>query len=217
MWRSRYVINQYNHGIINSSEFYIELEVFGSGSLYEYLNSATNAIDITTAKSIFCQLILGVNELHSHHILHRDLKPENLLYDITRNEIKIIDFGSAVFLNKKGKYLDYTTNGTTLEYNSPEAIFADADHYFKTFCGLKNEIWTLGVILFNIITKCEYPFEQSHIKVLCIARENNCYDQTFSIIVQKAMDQVHPDFDMFIVYLMKIFQPEKKRITFKEV
>jgi len=38
--------------------------------------------------------------MHKKSICHRDLKLENMLYDIESKQIKIIDFGIAVKINK---------------------------------------------------------------------------------------------------------------------
>jgi len=47
-------------------------------------------------KKIIRQTSDGLQYIHSKRIVHRDLKPENLLVD-EKNDIKISDFGCAVF------------------------------------------------------------------------------------------------------------------------
>ena len=43
----------------------------------------------------------GVEYLHDNKIAHRDIKPENIMYNKETKEVKIIDFGSAKFLDDK--------------------------------------------------------------------------------------------------------------------
>merc|ERR1712187_666220 len=71
-------------------------------------------IPATELCGLLLQVIDGVNYLHANDIIHRDLKPENVLvtdevyiFDEVRrvNQIKIIDFGCATFLDPKGNSL----------------------------------------------------------------------------------------------------------------
>ena len=44
--------------------------------------------------SYFCQIICGVEYLHSQRVIHKDLKPDNLLLSLD-GIVKICDFGVA--------------------------------------------------------------------------------------------------------------------------
>ena len=47
-------------------------------------------------------LLSAIAYCHDRNVIHRDLKPENILIDnpTSKNfEIKVIDFGAAIFLN----------------------------------------------------------------------------------------------------------------------
>ena len=49
-------------------------------------------------KPIVFQIVQGLNYLKHCDIVHCDMKPENLIYsDATKDNIKIIDFGSASY------------------------------------------------------------------------------------------------------------------------
>lgn len=95
-------------------------------------------------------------------IAHRDIKPENLLID-DKGKLVIGDFGFAC------DALDQNRNSTLLiekiknvgseEYNAPE-LFELND---KTYDGAKADIFSAGVTLFLMLTKCP-PFRAANAK-----------------------------------------------------
>ena len=99
--------------------------------------------------NIFKQMCQGVQYLHNNLIMHRDLKPENILLQ-TKNEmmsVKVADFGLA---RKISTNVDYSFNVVTLFYRAPEILF-------KKSYGLGVDIWSLGCIFVEMLTK-EPPY-----------------------------------------------------------
>ena len=100
---------------------------------------------------IMIQILEALNYLHFQaKVCHRDLKPDNFLINIDENNkptIKLIDFGVAQYLFKgqslKGKI-------GTLKYMAPEI-------FFKETYNEKVDIWSAGIILYNLTTGLE-PF-----------------------------------------------------------
>lgn len=64
--------------------------------------------------------------LKNNKIIHADLKPENILLDLNnQNQIKLIDFGSAIFIDENDKHYEMQT----LPYRAPEiTLLSDYDY-----------------------------------------------------------------------------------------
>jgi calcium-dependent protein kinase len=99
-------------------------------------------------KHIAETLILVLNYMATKYIVHRDLKPDNILlkYEnvpIQQNEIKIIDFGLAVDLERERE--DKRIMGT-VGYMAPESF---STSYTPTS---KVDVYSVGVMLYNALT-----------------------------------------------------------------
>ena len=110
-------------------------------------------------KFYFIQLLLGIKHMHSFNIIHRDIKPENVMVTKDGKLIKIIDFGSSLDLGgtdfekklaeKKSKEKnmrpDFANFAGTANYMSPECVH-------NKFSNKKSDIWSLGCVLYDLIT-----------------------------------------------------------------
>ncbi|KAI4525310.1 kinase-like protein [Schizophyllum commune Loenen D] len=97
-------------------------------------------------KHVFLQLLDAVEFCHSLGIYHRDLKPENVLCFDEGLRVAITDFG----LSTTDKYSDEFRTGSVY-HMSPECQggdYAPARSYSPLF----NDIWSLGIILLNLMT-----------------------------------------------------------------
>ncbi len=107
-----------------------------------------NKCDEKAALYIFKQLVLGFRELVNLGIIHRDLKPANILVN-SKGEFKLADFGFAKFVDHYDSKLLYSIVGTPL-YMSPQILN-------KTQYTTKSDIWSLGFILYEMLTGT-YPW-----------------------------------------------------------
>lgn len=88
--------------------------------------------------------------MHSHRppIVHKDLKPQNIMMeDRESSSIKVIDFGLAELFQPGKEYCNVF--GGTLLYMAPE-VFAQQ-------ISVKVDVWSAGVILYNLITG-DFPY-----------------------------------------------------------
>jgi serine/threonine protein kinase len=94
-----------------------------------------------TAANVIFQICDGLEDLHSEHIIHRDLKLENVMFN--DGKIKIVDLGCS---NYYGEGIDRNTRIGTRPCMSPEAVSSEKQDD-------RSDIWSLGVILYEILTK----------------------------------------------------------------
>ncbi|XP_076037153.1 serine/threonine-protein kinase Chk1-like [Oratosquilla oratoria] len=105
------------------------------------------------ALKYFSQLMDGVAYLHSRGVAHRDLKPENLLLTAEK-VLKIADLGLAEVFFMNGEEVQLTGTVGSRAFMAPEVIKG------PTYYGPPIDLWSSGVIYFNLTTKGR-PWEQA--------------------------------------------------------
>ncbi len=154
--------NEYIIGYYGSAKDDFEMYI-----LYEYINGGdlwhrSVIYGMPCEKLIkyyFIQLLKGVQHIHSFNIAHRDIKPENIMVTKDGKLIKIIDFGSSLDLGgtdferkmaelkkkEKKKRPDFIHFVGTPNYMAPECVH-------NQFSDKRCDIWSLGCVLFDLIT-----------------------------------------------------------------
>ena len=148
----------------DDSNIYVVMELCPNGDLFNYIIDH-KFLSEQESKFLFKQVTLGLNYIHSIGGMHRDMKPENVLLDET-GACKISDFGFARYAPfNTGKFGEeeedeadqnsknderslglVTTPCGTASYASPECISG------KPYDGQKSDMWSMGVILFAMLT-----------------------------------------------------------------
>lgn len=135
---------------INKS--YIILEYCSKKTLTYYTFLFEKGFDEKYAKFIFKKIILAVQNIHNSKIAHLDLKTCNILLDEKYN-LKICDFGVSVREQGKIKIEKLKIITGTKGYKSPQVEDYKEFKVSKNgYNGYKNDIYSLGIILFNLLT-----------------------------------------------------------------
>ena len=149
--------------ILGIKEIYEDLKTISfvmdyceGGDLLDFIiRHPEGKLDDINTLDIIIQILSALDYLHNQiRICHRDIKPDNFL--ITVNEqnrpiVKLIDFGFAHYISRNVKLKGRIG---TIMYMAPEIIMEKP--YDE-----KVDLWSAGVILFNLITGGE-PFSQSY-------------------------------------------------------
>lgn len=108
----------------------------------------------------------AVRHAHERGVLHRDLKPGNVLFDAA-GQAYVSDFGIAKLTNARDAMtLTMSVLGTP-HYLAPEVA-----HQGPKAASVSSDVWSLGVILFELLTG-RRPFEGESVTMLLRALDAN--------------------------------------------
>ncbi|KAI9724371.1 MAG: hypothetical protein M1812_000439 [Candelaria pacifica] len=135
--------------IVTEKLVWLVLEYCPGDELYNYLLQ-NGPLPTEKVQKVFTQLVGAVSYVHNMSCVHRDLKLENILLDKHEN-VKLCDFGFTREYTGKTNYLQ-TFCGTVC-YSAPEMLKGEK------YAGEKVDVWSLGIILFALLTG-ELPFDE---------------------------------------------------------
>ena len=128
--------------VIDTEEaLFIVMEYISGGDLFTYLEAKGRVME-GEARGLFRQLVSALQHCHQRGVVHRDLKLGNLLLD-ANNNVKISDFGLSNQWHPQKK-LD-TFCGSPA-FMAPELFLR------RPYTGPEVDVWSLGVILYNMVT-----------------------------------------------------------------
>lgn len=124
-------------------------------TLRNYIDNLKNQVLLVPeALHLFYQIASGIKDMHHRNIMHRDLHFKNIIVD--GQKAYVIDLGFSKIVRDSEVYLQHTyfyPNCTT----APEILG-------KQKYSLSVDIWSLGVILYYLLTK-KFIFDE---KILVI-------------------------------------------------
>jgi serine/threonine protein kinase len=121
---------------------YIAMEYLQGHDLQGYTRQG-QLLPVTRVLHIVARVADALAYAHRQGIVHRDIKPANVMVDLSRNMVKIMDFGIAHVTDAQR-----TRTGLVLgtpSYMSPEQLAGGA-------VDGRSDIYSLGVMLFQLLT-----------------------------------------------------------------
>jgi eukaryotic-like serine/threonine-protein kinase len=131
---------------------YLVMELITGERIDRYCDS--HRLDTTARLRLFLQVCSAAQYAHQHLIIHRDLKPNNILVD-GDGVPKLLDFGIAKILESRDAPVsaEHTRSvllALTPDYASPEQVEGKR-------ITTASDIYSLGVILYELLTGCRPP------------------------------------------------------------
>ncbi|KAL0086444.1 kinase-like domain-containing protein [Phycomyces blakesleeanus] len=149
---------------------FIVLEYAPGGDLFAAITKAHEIVgDNHAIRHVFLQILSAVQHCHQNGVFHRDLKPENVLL-FPNLLVKLADFGLATTRTVSADF-----GCGSIFYYSPECQGASfrKDQKRKAYGCQQSDVWSLGVILINLVVG-RNPW-----------KEANLQDPTFKAYVRK--------------------------------
>ncbi|KAF7722424.1 hypothetical protein EC973_003163 [Apophysomyces ossiformis] len=141
-----------------SRKIYMALEYMEGGEIQWRDEYDQPVLSISEARSIFRDVVSGLDYLHHQGIIHRDIKPANLLYT-KEGIVKISDFGVSYFNELLAG--DRVIHQTCMEIDRELAETAGTPAFFAPeLCSGEDDqqrvtkaidIWALGVTLYCFV------------------------------------------------------------------
>ncbi|KAM9976464.1 hypothetical protein ACTFIR_010305 [Dictyostelium discoideum] len=151
-----------NDSFFENGNYVIIMEFAENGDLFQKIENQKRSGKPFSDFEImhyFCQLVIALNYIHSQNIIHRDIKPKNIVLSSSGSGsggsndsiplLKIVDFGVSKLMSETDLYAN-TTAGTP-QYVSYE--ICNKKPYTN-----KTDIWSLGVVLYELMT-LSLPFD----------------------------------------------------------
>jgi serine/threonine protein kinase len=160
------IVRLYEFNVTKGTEMYLALELMRKETLFDVIKEK-NGLPEDVARHCFLVILEALEHVHTRGYAHRDIKPENILLDAEFCP-KLADFGLAQQMKPSGGEGRVPGNIGTPGYKAPEVETASATHFFD---GVKSDIFSLGVVLFNMVIGIK-PFNRAtkgdpHYKALC--------------------------------------------------
>jgi serine/threonine protein kinase len=151
-----HIVTVYDAGFVGPA-VYVASQFVPGPNLAEWLLEHPDELSPVEAAKIVAALASAVQHAHSRGVIHRDLKPSNIQVDHSNplsnslaDQVRITDFGLARIESNSEASLQATASGAVIgtpAYMSPEQARGET-----TTCGAAVDIYSLGAILYELLT-----------------------------------------------------------------
>jgi len=149
------------HGVCKSPLF-IVVELVPS-NLHQYLLGKGNDTKLPQLINMCSQIACGMEYLESMYCVHRDLAARNIL--VTENNVCKI---SGFHLAYRGETDYFTNKKIATRWTAPE-IFKDV-----TKSSIKSDVWSFGIVLYEVITYGKTPYaDKTNKEVMAAFKETH--------------------------------------------
>ena len=186
---------------------YAILEYCSRGDLFDFIEKTEFGLKEKYAKFLFRKILKGVQAFHNLGICHRDLKLQNILLDELFNP-KICDFGFATEIEGKDGSRKLTEILGSQYYVAPEIYLR------RAYDGIKADIFSLGVILFNL-TSGKIGFFEANRKDEYYRYIITHHHELYWKKVQKQIGEISDE--LKTLYLKMVDYKEEKRPNIEEI
>jgi len=194
---------------ISTKAFGTVLELCEGDTLDEYMKRH-GPLTEKEARGIIIQVLSGLKYMNTkgQKIIHYDLKPGNLFFHT--GEIKIADFGlSKVVHEGVGESIDLTSQGAGTYWYLPPECFAEACNTEPTKISNKVDVWSTGVIFFELLFhRRPFGHGQSQEALLRAAMAG----QAFAVEVP-ALPKVSPEAKEFLKRLLTVRREDRPDVV----
>ncbi|KAL5970308.1 Tyrosine-protein kinase Lyn [Taenia solium] len=129
---------------------FIITEYMPNGALLDYLHTAAGrSLTYQHLISIIDQVVKAMVYLEVVRVVHRDLRAANVLVDAD-GSVKVADFGLTKIFDLAQ---NFTEGAFSFRWTAPEAM---VDGYEPN---IKADVWSFGVLMFEVLTYGKLPFE----------------------------------------------------------
>lgn len=155
-------------------------------TLEQWMRGRINGTPEPMIKVILQQILCGIDYMHSQNVVHHDIKPSNIFISTSGQlQIQLGDFGLACPLNFQGK--KHHACGT-YSYAAPEQL--------QGKCEKKSDIYSVGIILVELLFPIKTLMELSHIvNSLKYGNVPSCFTTERLQWVQIIAQMVQEDYD----------------------
>ncbi|MBN3293866.1 PIM2 kinase, partial [Polypterus senegalus] len=117
-----------------------------SVSLFDFAQNNRTTLTEKRASLIFHQIVKAVQHCHGRGVSHNDLKLDNVLIELPTEQVKIIDFGNALFLEP-----EEGSHHVGMGFYAPPGCFLQ--NRSRTF---PLTVKTLGTLLYEMLCQSTY-------------------------------------------------------------